>query len=341
MATTSARLGSRPQSAAPRVDRSGGLRGRLLGIGLGLLSAILGRLPPAPLQRLAHAGGGLLYRVQPARRELVRANLRRVCAYLAEQRLVGASSAPARAARDERALDRLVRAAFGHYLRSYLETALVGGYARRGRLPGIEADDAALVEQAFGQAGRRRGPLILVGLHFGAIEVPGLWTSRQGLRVTAPMETIADPHLQAYLAQSRAAAGLRIVPSEGASRELSATLGRGEVVALIADRSVGGAGARVELFGAPARLPIGPAALALASGAPAWLVTTRRVRWTEYRVSLERIELPPTGTRRERLTAFLQNEARALERAVAAAPEQWWTLFFPIWPAQAPGREAA
>jgi hypothetical protein len=24
-------------------------------------------------------------------------------------------------------------------------------------------------------------------------------------------------------------------------------------------------------------------------------------------------------------------EARAFERAVADAPEQWWTVFFPIW----------
>ena len=332
MATSSARFDSRSQSAAAlRVDGSRGLRGRLVSLGLGLLSAILGRLPPSPLQRLAHAGGGVLYRTQPARRELVRANLLRVCAYLAEHGLVGERSAASRAARDERALDRLVRAAFGHYVRGYLETAIVGAYARHGRLPDIEADYPALVEEAFGQAGQPSGPLILVGMHFGAIEVPGLWTSRRGLRVTAPMETISDPDLQAHLAASRAAAGLHIVPSEGAGREVSAALQRGEVVALVADRSVGGGGARVHLFGAPARLPVGPAALAVATGAPAWLVTTRRVGWTEYRVHLERIELPSAGTRRERLAAFLEYEARAFERAVAAAPEQWWTLFFPIW----------
>lgn len=338
MTTSSARLGSQsPSAAAPRVGKPRSLRGRLVSLGLGLLSGILGRLPPSPLQRLAHAGGGVLYRLQPARRELVRANLQTVCGYLAERGLVAPQSAAYRAARDERALDRLVRAAFGHYVRSYLETAVVGAYAQRGRLPVIEADDPALVEQAFGGAGQRSGPLILVGMHFGAIEVPGLWTSRQGLRVTAPMETISDPDLQAYLAESRAAAGLRIVPSEGASRELSAALQRGEVVALVADRSVAGAGARVELFGAPARLPIGPAALALASAAPAWLVTTRRVGWSRYRVALEHIELPATGTRRERLAAFLEHEARAFERAVAVAPEQWWTLFFPIWRVDAKG----
>ena len=29
---------------------------------------------------------------------------------------------------------------------------------------------------------------------------------------------------------------------------------------------------------------------------------------------------------------FLTNEARAFERAIAAAPDQWWAIFFPIWP---------
>jgi hypothetical protein len=32
------------------------------------------------------------------------------------------------------------------------------------------------------------------------------------------------------------------------------------------------------------------------------------------------------------LSAFLDAEARAFERAIADAPEQWWTVFFQIWP---------
>jgi KDO2-lipid IV(A) lauroyltransferase len=102
-------------------------------------------------------------------------------------------------------------------------------------------------------------------------------------------------------------------------------------VALVADRAVGGSGVAVELFGAPARLPAGPAVLADESGAPAWLIATRRVGWGDYRSRLERIEAPRSDNRRERLAGFMAAEARAFERAVADAPEQWWTLFFPIW----------
>ena len=73
--------------------------------------------------------------------------------------------------------------------------------------------------------------------------------------------------------------------------------------------------------------------LALETGAPAWLIVTRREGWSDYRSRLERIEMPARESRRERLAGFMANEARAFERAVADAPEQWWTLFFPIWSA--------
>ena len=39
----------------------------------------------------------------------------------------------------------------------------------------------------------------------------------------------------------------------------------------------------------------------------------------------------PPGHLRERVPAFLAAEARAFERLIADAPEQWWTVLFPIW----------
>jgi hypothetical protein len=41
---------------------------------------------------------------------------------------------------------------------------------------------------------------------------------------------------------------------------------------------------------------------------------------------------PAPGTsRREATRSILDQEARAFERIVARAPEQWTTLLFPIW----------
>lgn len=317
--------------ATRRGPRRRTARGWLVARSLRVLSAVLRPLPDGPLHRIAGAIGRILYRAQPARRRLVRANLERVVGYLAAHQMGGEHVAAA--ARDGRALDRLVRDAFGHYVRGYLEGAILPAYASEERLSKVHLDDPSLVDRAFGARGQQRtGGLILIGLHFGAIEIPGLWaTKRLGLRITAPMETVADPDIQSYFEQSRGASGLNLVPVERAAAELRPALARGEAVALVADRPVGGSGTPVELFGAPARLPIGPAVLTLETGAPAWLVTTRRTGWGTYGARLEQIEMPTEGTRRERLAGFMAAEARAFERAIADAPEQWWTAFFPVW----------
>lgn len=354
--------GGMARGSAPR-----SWRGRLTGRVLGSTATLLQHLPDRQLHRVAHMLGAGLYRAQPARRELVRSNLRRVCQWLAGQGLGGARVA--RAATDERALERLVRASFGHYVRSYLEGAIAPVYAAAGQRGRIVADDPTLLDEMFGQAavradrtrdaagGRAAGvgavpvdarmssgarPAIVLGLHFGAMEIAGIHAvTERGVQMTTPMETVADPDLQAYFVRTRGATGLRIIPTAGAGRELAACLAAGRPVGIVADRVVAGAGTRVELFGAPARLPLGPAVLALESGAPAWVVAARRTGWGEYRARIERLEMPADGSRRERLAAFLAAEARAFERAIADAPEQWWTLFFPIWEVSSGARAEA
>ena len=304
------------------------IRGRLAARGLRVLAAVLRRLPEGPLNRGAELMGGVVYRSQPARRRLVRANLERVVHYLSANGMGG--DVVRLAAEDSAALDRLTRSAFGHYMRSYLESATLARYASPEHLARVRADDQAAADAALVP----EEPVIIVGLHFGAIEIPGVWVTRVlGRRVTAPMETVADPDIQAYFEDTRGVTGLNVIPVARAASELRAALARNEAIALVADRPVGGSGIPVILFGSPARLPLGPAVLALESGAPVWLIATRRVRKNEYRSRIERIEVPEGAgeSRRERAAAFLEAEARAFERAVADAPDQWWTAFFQIW----------
>lgn len=334
--TVAARAG-RTLKAKP-VRRS--WRGRLIARGLFALSAVLTRLPERPLTRVAWTIGGLLYRAQPERRQLVRANLQRVCAYLELRGM--ATPRTAAAAHDGHALDRLTRVAFGHYVRSYLEGATLGRYAQPGELARVVPDDDARANEAFPPG--RPGPTIVIGLHFGAVEIPALWATARGVPITAPMETVSDPDIQSYFERSRASTGLTVIPLEGAAAKARAALRRNETIALVADRALSGSGAGVIFFGAPARLPAGPAVLALETGAPSWVVATRRAG-ALYRTRLERVDVPANGSPKHRILGFAQAQVEAFERVIADAPEQWWTLFFQIWddiPAStAPPRGAA
>jgi hypothetical protein len=61
-------------------------------------------------------------------------------------------------------------------------------------------------------------------------------------------------------------------------------------------------------------------------------MTVRRAGKGRYRGKLIPIEVPVEGTRRERVTATMTHLASSFEALIADAPDQWWAVFFPIWP---------
>ena len=283
-------------------------------------------LPERPLTMAAELAGDLWYRLAPERADQARRNLRRVCVALAAS---GRGSPLVRsAATDPRVLERLVRSAFRHNARYYLEVARTpalkpGDVDRR-----LEIETPELVAEAF-VPGRT---VLFVGLHFGAIELPALFLASRVGGAVAPMETIDDVALQAWFTRTRGAAGVRIVGLREARRELLTALRNGTAVGLVGDRDLTGGGTLVPLFGAPAMLPLGPAMLAVESGAKPYVVGVRRAAHGRYLGRLEPVRVPVGGSRRERVTATMTGLATAFERIVEDAPAQWWAVFFPIWP---------
>ena len=284
------------------------------------------RLPERPLIKLANLAGELWYRVAPRRAAQARRNLARVCQAL-EATEQGPAAARA-AATDPRALERLVRAAFRHGARYYLEVARTPALSTTDLKERLVVETPDVVADAF-EGGRA---VIFVGLHFGAIELPALFLASRVGGAVAPMETVGDPALQAWFVRTRGAAGVRIVGLREARRELLASLRDGTSVGLVGDRDLTGGGMPVSLFGAPATLPLGPAMLAVESGAPLYVTGVRRTGIARYRGRLEPVIVPVEGSRRERVNATMAGLAAAFERIVASAPEQWWAVFFPIWP---------
>lgn len=283
-------------------------------------------LPERPLIALAELGGDAWYRATPDRAAQARRNLSRVCGWLAANDR-GTPLARA-AASDPRALERLVRLAYRHAARYYLEVIRTPAIAGSELPRRIDIETPETVEDAF-TPGR---PAIFVGLHFGAIELPALFLVSRVGEAVGPMETIDDPDLQEWFVRSRGSVGLRIVGLREARRELTAALRAGTYVGLVGDRDLTGGGTLTELFGAPARVPLGPALLAIETGAPAYVAAVRRSTPGRYIGRLETIDVASEGSRRERATATTASIARAFERVIADAPEQWWAVFFPIWP---------
>jgi lauroyl/myristoyl acyltransferase len=283
-------------------------------------------LPAWPLWHLAGLAGAISYRVSPSRRDRARRNLRRVVGWMAaggvgEERY-------RRAASDSRALESLVRAAFKQHAYYYVELARARRMSDRYFDEHVVVETPDAVAAAF--AGER--PLILVGLHFGTVELAGFYAAHRLGRIVTAMETIDNPHVQGYLTRTRRTLGLRLLTLEEAGPEMLASLRRGESVGLVADRELTGGGIEVRLFGAPTRIPAGPVLLASQSGAPVYVAAVRRTGPGRYRGNLRPLAVPGGTSRRERTRAMAQAEAELFEQIIVDAPEQWLAVFHPIWP---------
>jgi hypothetical protein len=84
--------------------------------------------------------------------------------------------------------------------------------------------------------------------------------------------------------------------------------------------------------------------LAVETGVPTYGMTVRRAEEGHFRGKIIPIDVPAEGTRRERVTTTMSRLAAAFEDLIADAPDQWWAVFFPIWPdleAEASGTGAA
>ena len=286
------------------------------------------RLPERSLSRLAGLAGDWWYRLKPGRAAQARRNLQRVCTALAES---GRGSPTVRAAAtDPEVLERLVRSAFRHAARYYVEVARNPAVTREWLDDRLTLDDASLL--AVAEAVIPGNASVFVGLHFGSVELASLFMAFRAGETVVPMETLDDPGLQAYFERTRGRAGVRLVGLREARRELLGALRRGVPVGIVGDRDLTGGGTPIELFGAPTIMPMGPAMLAVESGVPTFALTVRRAARGQYLGRVIPIDVPTEGSRRERVTTTMNRFAAAFETLIADAPDQWWAVFFPIWP---------
>lgn len=169
-----------------------------------------------------------------------------------------------------------------------------------------------------------RGAILLTG-HFGNFELLGAWLGRIH-PVSFLVKPLSNPGVESWIAAERAAAGVTSISTGASVRHAVRALRENRWVAMLGDQDARRHGVFVPFMGRPASTPIGPAALALRSGAALIMGFDRRLADGRHELSIDaaiELENPHAPDAVERLTAA--HTAR-LETHVRATPEMWFWL---------------
>ncbi|HVQ19338.1 MAG TPA: phosphatidylinositol mannoside acyltransferase, partial [Actinomycetes bacterium] len=167
---------------------------------------------------------------------------------------------------DADALDQLTGDAMKSYLRYWREAFRLPEWSRAETERRMRASNE---DQLFGPLTAGQGVVAVLG-HFGNWDHAGAWVTGRGFPFTTVAERLRPQSLYDRFVEYRESLGMEVLPLSGdaeVTEALQQRLRSGGLVALLADRDLTRSGVDVQLLGEPARMPIGPALLALRTDA--------------------------------------------------------------------------
>jgi KDO2-lipid IV(A) lauroyltransferase len=222
----------------------------------------------------------------------------------------------------------LVRAGVRSYARYWLEAFRLPSLTAEQRLHGFELGGSEMLAEDVASG---RGAIVALP-HAGNWDAAGAWVAANGWPITTVAERLKPERLFERFLEFRRGLGMEIVPLTGGERSpfevLVERLRAGAVVPLLADRDLSARGVEVKFFGGRTRMPVGPALLALRTGAPLYTTTM----WFDDDIPRGRLAgpLPVPGRDEGRLVdrarLLTQWIADGLAAGIAEYPQDWHML---------------
>lgn len=159
--------------------------------------------------------------------------------------------------------------------------------------------------------------------HVGNYDHAAAYFCGKGAKIVTVAERLKPEVLFNKFMSYRAAFGMEALPLDGrVIPTLALRLRAGCVVALAADRDLSRSGIDVNFFGSPARMPAGPAILALKTEAPLiYAMVSYTLRGIH--IDFELVPIPKNGSESERVKEIVQSSANLFAKGISAHPEDW------------------
>ena len=159
--------------------------------------------------------------------------------------------------------------------------------------------------------------------HVGNYDHAAAYFCSKGAKIVTVAEHLKPEALFKKFLEYRAAFGMEALPLDSrVLPTLAQRLRAGYVVALAADRDLSRSGIDVKFFGGLARMPAGPAVLALKTGAP---LIYAMVSYSDVgiHIDFELVPMSDQGTESENIAAIIQNSANLFAKGISQYPHDW------------------
>ncbi|TWD84304.1 KDO2-lipid IV(A) lauroyltransferase [Kribbella amoyensis] len=280
-----------------------GLRHRAVDLGFALAWGLLRRLPEAVVTWLFTRAADVVFRRDGRGVQRLRSNLA----------VVRPDAGPAE-------LDALTRAGMRSYLRYWQEAFRLPEWSPERIVGRVRTVNEHLLRDAHA-AGRG---VICALPHLANYDHAGAWAGLTGMPVSTVAERLRPESLFDRFVAYRKQLGMEVLPLTGGTDDVFAILAdrlrAGGFVCLVADRDLSERGVPVTLFGRKSRMPAGPSALSVRTGAPL-VPATLHYDGPDLVITFHEL-IEPTGG----AAAMTQRCADAFAAGIAAHPEDWHML---------------
>ena len=173
----------------------------------------------------------------------------------------------------------------------------------------------------------REGRGVVITLpHSGNWDHAGAYFCSLGIPLVTVAERLKPEALFQRFLRYRQAMGFEVLAID--SRSFATLIKRAReqrLIALVADRDLSASGVDVSFFGFPARMPAGPALLAIKTGIP---LVVAHVSYTQSGIHIEftSVAVSEDGSESERVALTTQRMANLFEKGIAAHPQDWHML---------------
>lgn len=219
-------------------------------------------------------------------------------------------------------LDLLLIEAMRSYMRYWVDTFRLPDWSDERIIETVTVTNEHLLTDAIAA---KTGVIVAVP-HAGNWDHAGAYFCAKGIRLVTVAERLKPEKLFLKFLAYRQAMGMEVLPLDGrVLNTLQERLNEGALVALVSDRDLSRSGIEVEFFGGKARMPAGPALLALSTKAP---LITAFVSYTDNGVHIEfrNVVLPNRGDESSKVQEIVQMTAQYFEDGISENPQDWHML---------------